>query len=85
VYDALGDPLVVKAGGLLTEMKVLDQRRPSLPGAQRVVGVLHAHALIGRQSLALMAHAIAVEIVQVQIAIAHGRLLSSYSSPTSGR
>src|SRR4051812_47829434 len=45
--DALGDALVVEVGDLLTEVGVLEQRRPADAGLQRVVGVRDRQAVIG--------------------------------------
>jgi hypothetical protein len=62
VDDPLGDALVIEPGQLLAKVKVLDQRRSAIPSRQRVIGVLHPHALIGRQLPALVADAIAAQV-----------------------
>lgn len=49
VYHPFGDALVVEVGDLLPRVEVLQQRRPALSDAQRVVGVIHANTLLRGQ------------------------------------
>jgi hypothetical protein len=49
VNDTLGDPLMVEVGDLLAEVEVLEQRRPSGSGFERVLIIVDRDALVGRQ------------------------------------
>jgi hypothetical protein len=39
VHDPLRDPLMIKVGDLLPQMKVFQQRRPPLAGLERMVSI----------------------------------------------
>jgi hypothetical protein len=54
MHHALGDALVVEVRDLLAEDEVFEQRRAALAVLERILVVVDAHALIGRQVLALV-------------------------------
>src|SRR6185503_11749913 len=47
--DTLRDPLMVEVCDLLAEVKILQERRPPLPGLQGVISVRQAHSVCGGQ------------------------------------
>ena len=49
MHHPLGNPLVVEVEDLLAEVVVLEQRRPALAGAQRVLVVRDRRALLRGQ------------------------------------
>jgi hypothetical protein len=52
VHDALGDALVVEVRDLLAQDEVFEQRRPASSRLERVLVVVDARAVIGRERFA---------------------------------
>jgi len=49
MHHTLGDALVIEVHHLLAEMVILHQGRATRPGLQRVIGVVEADTLRGRE------------------------------------
>ena len=73
VDDALGDPLVIEVGDLLTEDEVLQQRRPTQASLERALVVGDGDALVGRQGSTAVVGADTIE-GQPRGALAESRL-----------
>jgi hypothetical protein len=52
-YHALRNTFVIKVCDLLAQVKIFEQRRPTLTSFERIIGVLDSHALIGCQQVAI--------------------------------
>jgi hypothetical protein len=66
MHDTLGDPLVIEVRDLLAHDEVFEQRRAARAGAQRVLVVGDAHALVGAQRLAVRVLTVLVELTRLR-------------------
>lgn len=76
VHHSLRDALMVEVGDLLAGVKIVEQGRPPLSYAQRIVGVIDAHPLLGGEVTGLPVHPIVVELL---LFVVHARLLTGRS------